>query len=374
MRGASVVVADPTSNATLFERRSGLARTPASTLKLLTAAAALILIGPTERLATRVVRDGTTLTLIGGGDATLVRGKSDTSMWGESASLRKLARAVAEEVGPTPVTLLYDDSLFTGPSLAPGWQASFPADGVVAPVTALMVDGGRVRPGAQSRVADPAQQAADLFADLLRGQGVQVRAVRPGKAAAGASEVARVESAPMLDLVQRMLTESDNDLAEAIAHLVGKAGGYEASFQGGARATADVADQLGLTTAQLRLVDGSGLSSRNALLPATLVDLLTLVATGADVRLGPIAAGLPVAGGTGTLADRYRDRASRPASGLVRAKTGTLTSVVALAGSVRDRDGRVLIFAVMAENVGDIEGARRTVDAMAARLVECGCR
>lgn len=178
----------------------------------------------------------------------------------------------------------------------------------------------------------------------------------------------------MIDLVQRMVTESDNDLAESLAHLVGKAAGFEASFAGGAQATKEVAKDLGLTTDGLQIADGSGLSAENALKPITLIELLSLVATGADTRLGPIAPGLAVAGGTGTLAERYRERSTRPGAGLVRAKTGTLTSVVALAGSVRDRDGRVLVFAFLAEKVPDIEAARRTVDAMAVRLAECGCR
>ena len=370
----AVVVADPSSNTVLFERRSSAPRTPASTLKLLTAAAALSLLGTEQRLVTRVVVEESTLTLIGGGDATLVRGKSAHPPWEESASLRKLARAVAEQVGNASVRLQYDDSLFTGPALAPGWSKSFPADGVVAPVSALMVDAGRVRPNALSRVSDPARQAAQVFAELLRAEGVKVRAIRPGTANPDATEIARVESAPMIDLVQRMLTESDNDLAESLGHLVGQAAGFEASFTGGAQATMQVAKDLGLTTEGLQVVDASGLSARNALLPATLVELLSKVAMGTDVRLGPIAAGLAVAGGTGTLAERFRERPVRQAAGLVRAKTGTLSSVVALAGSVRDLDGRVLVFAFLAEKVSDIEAARRTVDAMAARVAECGCR
>lgn len=370
----AVVVADPSSKAVLFERRSSTTRTPASTLKLLTAAAALTLLGTEQRLATRVVVEESTLTIIGGGDATLVRAKSANPPWEDSASLRKLARSVADQVGDASVRLQYDDTLFTGPALAPGWPASFPADGVVAPVSALMVDAGRTRPSALSRVQNPARQAAEVFAELLRAEGVQVRSIRAGVAGPGATEIARVESAPMIDLVQRMLTESDNDLAESIGHLVGKAAGFEASFAGGAQATMDAAKNLGLTTEDLRIVDGSGLSARNTLQAATLVELLNMVATGADPRLGPMAPGLAVAGGTGTLAERYRERDVRPAAGLVRAKTGTLTSVVALAGSVRDTDGRVLVFAFLAEKVSDIEAARRTVDAMAVRLAECGCR
>jgi len=87
--------------------------------------------------------------------------------------------------------------------------------------------------------------------------------------------------------------------------------------------------------------------------------------------------GLPVAGWSGTLADRYLTGSAKAGAGVVRAKTGTLTSVSTLAGLVHDRDGRLLAFAVMADRVGptaaDTTAAEAALDRVAAKLATCGC-
>ncbi len=56
----------------------------------------------------------------------------------------------------------------------------------------------------------------------------------------------------------------------------------------------------------------------------------------------------PVAGLTGTLNDRYGEAGTSEGAGLVRAKTGTLNTVIALSGYVVDTDGRLLVFSFIA--------------------------
>ena len=372
---AGAVVLDPATRTVLMDRRGSRPLIPASTTKLATAAAALSVLGPQARLATTVRREAGVLYLVGGGDPTLVRDRGGNPLAGGDASLRDLARATASGVATAagPIQLVYDASAFRGPRLGPGWPGSFPAAGVAAPVTALVVDGGRVRPGASSRVADPARQAAEAFAALLADQGLQVASVRRGRAPEGAEEVARVESAPLTDIVQRMLTDSENNYAEALAHLVGGAALDRPSFAGGAEATERALVDLGLDVEGLDLADGSGLSSRNRIPARLLAELLADVVQGADPALAPIAPGLAVAGFTGTLADRYSTPATRPGRGFVHAKTGTLTGVSSLAGTVLDADGRVLVFALVANNVSSLPGARETMDRIASRLATCGC-
>lgn len=372
---SSIVVVDPATETTLVDRRGGAPVIPASTQKILTAVAALEALGPSTRLATIAYRDGQRVYVRGGGDPTLRRGKSTDPDAGGASSLRELAKQISLALGTdTTVRLVFDDSLFTGPATGPGWKRTFPQSGVAAPVSALVVDGGRVRPGSRSRVQDPGREAAKVLAGYLRGFGITVKSVRRGVVPTGASELARVESAPVSAIVQRMLTDSDNDYAESLGHLVGATVLDEGSFAGGARATEKILGEAGIDLTGLQLADASGLSPRNAVPARTLADVLTVIARGEEPTWAPVAAGLPVAGVTGTLSDRFDTKATKAGRGSVFAKTGTLTGVASLAGWVIDRDQRLLVFAIVGNDVRSGVRARDTMDRIAVRLVECGCQ
>ncbi|HET7900888.1 MAG TPA: D-alanyl-D-alanine carboxypeptidase/D-alanyl-D-alanine-endopeptidase [Candidatus Nanopelagicales bacterium] len=360
------------------------AQIPASTLKVLTAAAALQALGPQTRLSTTVVpgKAAGEIVLVGGGDATLTRNASART-WpagqpARPASIAALATATAAaltKAGTTKVVVHVDDSLFTGPRTAPGWPATFTTGGVVAPVTALSVDQGRSAPGVGSgpRVKDPSLEAGRLFAERLRAQGITVtgtivRVVAPS----GAQPIASVLSPTVADLVERMLTQSDDDLAEALAHLAGGKLGGAASFAGGADATLKVLSGLGVTTTGAVLVDGSGLSGSNKVSAATIVGLLAALATTDDPALSAAVTGLAVAGATGTLEDRFDAPATRAGRGLVLAKTGTLTGVNALAGLVLDPAGRLRAFAFLEDGSPGPQAVARTALDRAAAVVAAG--
>lgn len=357
---------------TLLDSRSKRAQIPASTIKLATAVAALEVLGPTARIATTVKQSGNVITLIGGGDATLVRARGGDPLAGGSASLRDLASQVAQGLGPDArVRLRYDDSTFRGPALGPGWSRALVTSGNVAPVSALMVNEGRVSPTSRTRVNDPAKSAAQAFAELLRGQGVAVRSVRRGSAAADARQIAQVQSPPVSELVERMLTDSSNDLAESLGHLVGGIAVNDPTFAGGAEATTAVLRELGVPLDGVAIVDASGLSGRNRF-PAQ--SMTAILQRSSEVpALAAVGAGLAVAGVSGTLADRFGKPPTKRAAGYVRAKTGTLTGVVGLSGFVQDKDGRVMAFTILANRVTNIPAARNAVDRFATQLAQCGC-
>lgn len=374
LKGASVLIVDPATGSVLLDQRGARPRIPASTVKLATAAAALEALGPTTTLPTIAYRDDRKVYLVGSGDPTLARRKGGSPQAGGRPSLTDLAKAVAEDYGvQTAVQVIYDASAFNGPGLGPGWSTSFPRAGVAAPVSALVVDGGRVRPGANARVQDPARQAADVFAGLLKSEGLKVRSVKPGTLDAAATEVARVESASIADIVEQMLTDSENDYAEALAHLVGGKVLGRPDFAGGAEATISTLQRLGIDTAGVRLSDGSGLSRQDRMPATALASILTSVVTATDPDLSAIASGLPVAGLTGTLAGRFGSAATKAGRGFVHAKTGTLTGVTSLAGTVLDADGRTLVFAMLDDKVRSIAKVRETMDVVASRLAGCGC-
>jgi D-alanyl-D-alanine carboxypeptidase/D-alanyl-D-alanine-endopeptidase (penicillin-binding protein 4) len=124
--------------------------------------------------------------------------------------------------------------------------------------------------------------------------------------------------------------------------------------------------------------DGSGLATADRISPETLTRLLRLAISPSRPGLHEVIGDLPIAGWSGTLAARYAGDATKGGAGLVRAKTGTLTSVSVLAGVVHDAAGRLLVFAVIADRVGaeaeDTEAAETAIDRVAATLARCGCR
>ena len=375
----AVSVLDADSGDVLHEQAADVPLLPASTAKIATAAAALTALPPDLRLRTRVLAGGAPgeVVLVGGGDPTLA-GPRTKVRYPQPARLADLAAQVRAGLGATAVTrVVVDDSLYSGERLAPGWKPAYVTEGAVAPVTALMVDGGRVRSGRAPRSTEPALAAGEAFAGLLQ-PGARVAVVR-GRAPQGAAQLGEVTSAPVPQLVERMLIASDNDLAEALARQVALARGRPASFGGASQALGDVLggllEPIGVDRDAVRLVDGSGLSRSDRLEPAALTRLLARAASGDEPRLAPLLAGLPVAGFDGTLGPRYRTGPAVPAAGVVRAKTGTLNGVSALAGVLRTADGRLLVFDVTADRVplGSNRRAERALDALAARWAACGC-
>jgi D-alanyl-D-alanine carboxypeptidase len=383
----AATVADPATGRALFASRADVPATPASTTKIVTALAALAALGPDHRLTTQAVRAGDRVVLVGGGDPTLAGpdsagGATDASAgarpgYPRPASLTVLAKSTAaalKRTGATRVRVDYDASLYAGPPTGPGWKPNYVPEGSVAPVTALQIDGGRVRPTSRERVSDPPRAAAAAFATLLGRYGVKARLGAAGKAAGGSGRLAAVQSPPVSALVEHLLTQSDNDVAEAMARQVAIKSGQQASFAGGAAAVTRTLGRLGVARG-VQVADGSGLSTNNRITAAGLTRVLAMAASRQRPELRHVITGLPVGGFSGTLAERYgTGSAARPAAGIVRAKTGTLDGVSTLAGVTHDADGRLLVFAFMADKAPSPEAAEAALDRLAATVAACGCR
>ena len=371
------IVLDGMTGDVLYNHLSGTALVPASTAKLATASAALTVLGADARLTTRVLDDPATgrVVLVGGGDPTLASGVAPEGV--AAARLVDLARATAAALrarGKARTSVGSDAGVFTGPAVAPGWKPVYVTEGDVAPGAGLMVDGGRVTAGLDRRVADPAATAGQRCAALLAADGIAVTG-RVVAATGTGEEIASVTSPPVAVLVERMLTRSDNDIAEALARHVSLKTGGAGTFAAAGAAVSAAVGAIGVPG--VRLVDGSGLSTQDRVTAAALAALLRRSVNAAHPDLRAVATGLPVAGFSGTMLGRFREKGTRAYAGLVHAKTGTLKNVTSLAGLVVDRDGRLLVFAFISNRLRPVvapASPTKGLDALIAVVAACGCR
>nr|WP_239539226.1 D-alanyl-D-alanine carboxypeptidase/D-alanyl-D-alanine-endopeptidase [Arcanobacterium pluranimalium] len=362
----SGIVSDPTTGQVLGEYYADRPSTPASTTKLLTATAALHELGPETTLATTVKLDGSHLYLIGGGDILLGAGSGNPAADVGRAGLADLADKTAQVLKSknlNSVQLMLDTSLFSGPTYNETWDASLKR--YVMEISPIAVNRNF---DANNKVSpNPSNAVTQAFTQALNAQGIAVTGVVNQKAPGGAQEIAAVKSAPVREIVARMLLESDNSLAETLGHLIAIHAGEPANFVGASRAIRKSLEAQGIAIAGVSLADSSGLSEQNRIPPRTLVDILNHVWSCNNCKLSAIGPGLPVAGLDGTLHDRF---GTTTAAGFVRAKTGSLSDVSSLAGYTFTAGGRPLSFAVIVDGAVRVPGvyAKPAIDEAIAQL------
>jgi len=369
------VALDPGTGKTLSTTGAGLF-TPASTAKVLTAFAALQTMDADTRFATKVVQSSTgELVLVGGGDPFLTVRKPRPGLYAHTANLTDLAKSTSAALGKSgtkSVSLDFDDSRFSGPAASHRWESSYVPGNIVTPVSALWADEGVGSGGTGS--PNPGASAAATFAILLAKNGIDVKpSVTRSKAPADATELARVNSAPLGQILESVIQRSDNQAAEMILRQVAVAQGKSGTFADGTNAVKHLLEARGIETDGLELYDGSGLSRDNRASPLTLAQ--TMRAATNSPRTASLVSDLPVGGFNGSLADRFQTASSKDGLGVVHAKTGTLTGIQSLVGFVSDADGRPIIFTVMADRTGAASplAVNGALDNVAAALARCHC-
>lgn len=343
----------------IFELRPTDRLVPASTMKVLTAHAVLNRIDPAESLVTEVraasppgpggVVNGP-LWLVGAGDPVLATHDFALTPPNEP-QVRTAFEAVADALVASGVRqvlggVVGDETRYDVQRFVPTWKLAYITSGQVGAISALNVNHGFAPLGpAASFAAQPDLLAAGALTNLLRARGVVVAGV-PGEGAAppGAAVVARVSSPPVRDLVGEMLRYSDNLTAELFVKELGHRFAGTGSTSAGVGVVRDTLAMSGLPVGELAAVDGSGLD-RSDVVTCNLL----LGAVQAGGPSGPMAAGFSVAGRNGTLAQRF---AGNPATGRLRAKTGSLDNVTGLAGYVDSTNGSPsLAFALLANDI-----------------------
>ncbi len=369
-------VTDARTGDQIWEQRSDLPMQPASTIKVLTTAAALLTLDRNARLTTTVAAADQTrlpgvVVLVGGGDPILSAAPPGEESWYRgSARIADLADQVRKS-GVVPTAVQVDNSLFTGPDMAPGWDPADIGGGDISPIQSVMLDAGRIQPTTMEsrRSPTPALDAGRALAVAL---GIDPARVTFAPGPAGGRQLASVQSAPLIERLRQMMNASDNVMAETIGREVAKATGRPLSFAGATDATITTLASVKIDMTGASLVDSSGLSVANLLTSKSLDEVINVAAGPGQPALRPMVDLLPIAGGSGTLSERFIGIDARDsAAGWLRAKTGSLTRTNALAGIVTDIRGRVLTFAFISNNAGMT--GRTALDALAGTLRTCGC-
>ena len=371
----------------LIERNGAAPREPASTMKTITAFAASHALDMDSTLdtETRLTMEGATatVTLTGHGNMLLGSGLSDPDHVNGRAGLGTLAEDTARALkaqGVTDVRLAYDASLFGAAAMPAGIEQNNGDHRYATPVTAMAVDGGRMW-GAETRPSNPddghvypelsfttVEDAAGVFAARLAEQGITVSGSPVPGATPQSEPIATVRSATIGELLTYTLRNSDNTQAELLGRLVALSAGAENSPAGATAAVRAQLEAAGVPVDGLTMADCSGLTPGSTATVETLMHV-QIAATQTGNATASFIEGQPISGLTGTLGLASRSFTA-DAKGLVRGKTGSLTGVRSLAGSVSRRSGGILYFAVIVNNSLDSASATAAIDRFASALTE----
>ena len=404
--GLAVQVAE--TGEVLFESEAEKRFVPASNTKIVTAAVALDALGPDHRWTTRLVADGPvvdgTLTgdlwIIGDGDPVLSR----QAVAGWVPALRQAG------IRHIDGSIVGDDRVFEPGQWGDGWMWDDLYAGWAAGVSGLQLHPNTVRawlipgpelgsearmhlrgsgpplpidtrvrtgaPGSEVRLRfipppsggdvrlegwvplgqdtvplylatpHPTLYLLEYLADVLEREGISVsggvRRAEPDEGPVAPSWSAEFVSDPLSEVVSRMLKPSDNQVAETVLRTIGREAGDGGSAESGIEVVQATLAAWGIEPGAIDLVDGSGLSFYNELTPNAMVRLLR--AMWRHPEFPTFEAAMPIAGVDGTLRRRLL---GTPGESNVKAKTGSLSSVRALSGYLRDGAGETLIFALL---------------------------
>ena len=340
----------------IYEKNPRKLHHPASTTKLFTAATALARLGSDYRFETTLYVDADADTQVI--QNLYLKGRADPVL--QSRDIVTLVDALLENdvnliQGDIVVDATYLDTVREGP----GWMW----DDRPLLISALSIRQIEPEPGTRSR----ALACGHLLKNELEQKGIEVIGnVVPGTVPLDARPVAEHLSPPLADILKSMNKSSDNWIAELLFKAIGaEVMGEPGTWTKGRDAVNEFLEEITGEPPAHRFVDGSGLSRYNLLNAELLTQLL--VSMHHDFKLMPeFLASLPIAGVDGTLRNRMQGMSGEK---VLRAKTGTLSGVSALAGYTTTADGEVVAFGILISHyVGPASPARSIQDQIGGYL------
>jgi D-alanyl-D-alanine carboxypeptidase/D-alanyl-D-alanine-endopeptidase (penicillin-binding protein 4) len=432
---------------TLYHRNEDRLFMPASNMKLLTSALAMLRLGADYRFTTKLMMEPSgNLVFIGSGDPSMSgRGfpyNKDASNRGPGLqAIEELANQVVKSgVNRIDGDVIGNDSLYPWAPYAPSWTQDDVLNEFGAPVSALTLNenvvtllihaGARAGDAAElslnpsleyftfdnrlvtveakitprvriSRAAgsrqilvwgsvpaghatiaetmaldDPALYAATALYEALTRRGVVItghavarhRAAFDDDAPLPGTVVASRVSPPMVQLLQVMDKVSQNLFAELMLREVGRVTRHSGTREAGLEELDTVLSETGAGKDDARTEDGSGLARNAMVTPRLLTRVLVHMHSIAKFRDDWLSL-LPVGGEDGTLRHRFAGAAGTPA--LIRAKTGSLSRALSLAGYAESKTHGRLAFSIMVNDFAAPQNeVRAWIDKIAMTLLD----
>jgi D-alanyl-D-alanine carboxypeptidase/D-alanyl-D-alanine-endopeptidase (penicillin-binding protein 4) len=391
---------------TLYTRSANQLYVPASILKVFTAEAALLYMGPNYKFPTVFTTDAKTINNgVLEGNLYLVHSGDPTLTYYDLAAL--IAMLKAKQITRITGNIYIDTSAYDQEIYGPGWLSNDTRFCYAAPISASIINHncmvlqvspaknvgsranvygdkhhyisgvqndvmtkpkgtrsctvhlgteqggitlsgcmpkGRSTQGVSAVVTNIVHYNKSLIQSLFQRYGIQVGgAILPGVAPNKLPVVASHESKALKDLISEMLKKSDNIIAGSLFKKMGELSTRApGSWENGSAAVKQILRQkAGVDTGQMNVLDGSGLSRDNQISPLQMMQVLDFAYHNDATNYDFISA-LPIAGVDGTLKHRMQNIRTK-----VRAKTGTMNGVVALAGYVITKEKEPLAFVII---------------------------
>ncbi|MEY4444338.1 MAG: hypothetical protein RL301_417 [Actinomycetota bacterium] len=328
LNNPAIVLMDQNSGKVIYQRSADSMRKPASTLKLLSAVAAIDYLGAAKTFHTSLYNSDrkNEVVLIGESDPWIALTDKEAKDYGRVSRVQ-VATAIKQNTASRTITIRYSGMYSTD-------------------LTNLRIQLNRM--GKRVNIVKTTESEALLNAG---------------------TEIATYTSPNVQKMLEWTLLWSDNKLAERLARKAAIRAGHTPDPIGINEVFNEELTKFGIETNRVNFVDGSGLDYENKLTADVLAQLLFKI--GRDPHYAPILAGLPIGGVSGTMQERFWKSAPN-AVGLVKAKTGSLLGTVSMAGYVESPEHEY-IFVAIADQIPRSERAaklaRSTLDKILAKLV-----
>ena len=323
---AGFIVYDLTADSILFKHNERQLMRPASTMKMITAVAALDRLGGSHLFTTKLAYSGKLNNRTLNGNLYCIGGFDPKF---SNDDLNAFVQQI-KDMGIDTIRgkLIADKSMKDSDPMGEGW----------------CWDDGDNNPQMSPLQINQKDDVIERFRRELITSGVYIEGFTENGRADKNAQVICTRTHTMDEILLRMMKNSDNLYAEAMFYQMGAAtGAHPANAKSAAGVIKKLITKVGLNTEDYRIADGSGLSLYNYVTPEMELRFLKYAYERRDIydHLRP---SLPIAGEDGTLKNRMQKTA---AVGNVYAKTGTVSGVSCLAGYCTAPNGHILCFSIM---------------------------